>query len=548
MERYDVVIVGAGFAGMYGLHKFRSQGLSVKVFEAGSDVGGTWYWNRYPGARCDVPSIEYSFGFSEELEQEWDWPEVFSAQPDILRYANHVADRFNLRKDIQFESRVTEVLFLEESGDWRISVGETYQCHAKFCVMATGCLSVPNTPEIEGADQFRGQVLHTGRWPKEEVDLSDKRVGVIGTGSSGVQAIPELAKMSGHLYVYQRSPVYTVPANRKAMREEVQQEFRKNYREIRRLQQHNFGGVSNFRLTESVRRPQADRANRKDAASAMPAKILGLSEEARKQLIAEQGLGVLLSFADVYSDLEANEVANRLFREEIAQIVDDQNVAAGLLPNDYGLGCKRQVLDRDYYETFNRSDVTLVNLKETPLERITPNGIKTSDAEQELDVLIYATGFDAMTGALLKSNVVGKNGVALQDKWQFGPAAYLGLQISGFPNLFMVTGPGSPSVLCNMLVAIEQHINWISDCISHMEGNGLSQIEPTEQAEEQWVVQVNQVAEGTMYTAPSCNSWYLGANIPGKPRIFMPYVGGYPQYKARCDEIVANGYEGFSLS
>ena len=548
MERYDVVIVGAGFAGMYGLHKFRSQGLSVKVFEAGSDVGGTWYWNRYPGARCDVPSIEYSFGFSEELEQEWDWPEVFSAQPDILRYANHVADRFNLRKDIQFESRVTEVLFLEESGDWRISVGETYQCHAKFCVMATGCLSVPNTPEIEGADQFRGQVLHTGRWPKEEVDLSGRRVGVIGTGSSGVQAIPELAKMSGHLYVYQRSPVYTVPANRKAMREEVQQEFRKNYREIRRLQQHNFGGVSNFRLTESVRRPQADRANRKDAASAMPAKILGLSEEARKQLIAEQGLGVLLSFADVYSDLEANEVANRLFREEIAQIVDDQNVAAGLLPNDYGLGCKRQVLDRDYYETFNRSDVTLVNLKETPLERITPNGIKTSDAEQELDVLIYATGFDAMTGALLKSNVVGKNGVALQDKWQFGPAAYLGLQISGFPNLFMVTGPGSPSVLCNMLVAIEQHINWISDCISHMEGNGLSQIEPTEQAEEQWVVQVNQVAEGTMYTAPSCNSWYLGANIPGKPRIFMPYVGGYPQYKARCDEIVANGYEGFSLS
>ena len=545
MEKYDVVIVGAGFAGMYGLHKFRAQGLSVKVFEAGSDVGGTWYWNRYPGARCDVPSIEYSFGFSEELEQEWDWPEVFSAQPDILRYANHVADRFNLRKDIQFESRVTEVLFLEQSGDWRISVGEAYQCQAKFCVMATGCLSVPNTPVIEGSDQFQGQVLHTGQWPKKAVDLSGKRVGVIGTGSSGVQAIPELAKMSGHLYVYQRSPVYTVPANRKAMRGEVQQEFRKNYREIRRMQQHNFGGVSNFRLTESVRRPQADR---KEPPSAMPTKILGLSEEARKELIADQGLGVLLSFTDVYSDLEANEVANRLFREEIAQIVDDQNVAAGLLPNDYGLGCKRQVLDRDYYETFNRSDVTLVNLKETPLERITANGIETSDAEQELDVLIYATGFDAMTGALLKSNVVGKNGVALQDKWQFGPAAYLGLQISGFPNLFMVTGPGSPSVLCNMLVAIEQHINWISDCISHMESNGLSRIEPTEQAEEQWVAHVNQVAEGTMYTTPSCNSWYLGANIPGKPRIFMPYVGGYPQYKARCDAIVANGYEGFSLT
>ena len=542
MDRFDVVIVGAGFAGMYGLHKFRSQGLNVKVFEAGSDVGGTWYWNRYPGARCDVPSIEYSFGFSEELEQEWDWPEVFSAQPEILRYAGHVAERFDLRKDIQFNSRVTEVLFNENSGDWRISVGESYRCQAKYCVMATGCLSVPNTPEIEGVDQFKGQVLHTGRWPKKEVDLSGKRVGVIGTGSSGVQAIPELAKMSGHLYVYQRSAVYTVPANRKAMREEVQQEFRKNYREIRRLQQHNFGGVSNFRLTDSVRRSKSDKKD-----SPIPSKILGLSEEATKQLIAEQGLGVLLSFADVYSDMEANEVANRLFREEISQIVDDQDVAAGLLPNDYGLGCKRQVLDRDYYETFNRSDVTLVNLRETPLDRITLSGIKTSDSEQELDVLIYATGFDAMTGALLKSNVVGKNGISLKDKWQFGPAAYLGLQVSGFPNLFMVTGPGSPSVLCNMLVAIEQHINWISDCISHMEGNALTRIEPTEQAEEEWVAHVNQVAEGTMYTAPSCNSWYLGANIPGKPRIFMPYVGGYPQYKARCDEIVANDYEGFSI-
>ena len=542
MDRFDVVIVGAGFAGMYGLHKFRSQGLNVKVFEAGSDVGGTWYWNRYPGARCDVPSIEYSFGFSEELEQEWDWPEVFSAQPEILRYAGHVAERFNLRQDIQFNSRVTEVLFNENSGDWRVSVGESYRCQAKYCVMATGCLSVPNTPEIEGADQFNGQVLHTGRWPKKEVDLSGKRVGVIGTGSSGVQAIPELAKMSGHLYVYQRSPVYTVPANRKAMREEVQQEFRKNYREIRRLQQDNFGGVSNFRLTDSVRRSKSDKKD-----SPIPSKILGLTEEATKQLIAEQGLGVLLSFADVYSDVEANEVANRLFREEISQIVDDQVVAAGLLPNDYGLGCKRQVLDRDYYETFNRSDVTLVNLRETPLDSITPSGIKTSDSEQELDVLIYATGFDAMTGALLKSNVVGKNGISLRDKWQFGPAAYLGLQVSGFPNLFMVTGPGSPSVLCNMLVAIEQHINWISDCISHMEGNALTRIEPTEQAEEEWVAHVNQVAEGTMYTAPSCNSWYLGANIPGKPRIFMPYVGGYPQYKARCDEIVANDYEGFSI-
>ena len=543
MDKYDVVIVGAGFAGMYGLHKLRSQGLKVKVFEAGSDVGGTWYWNRYPGARCDVPSIEYSFGFSDELEQEWDWPEVFSAQPDILRYANHVADRFDLRKDIVFNSRVSEVLFMEETGVWRIKSGESYQCQARFCVMATGCLSVPNTPAINGADQFQGQVLHTGRWPKEQVDLSGKKVGVIGTGSSGVQAIPELARMSGHLYVYQRSPVYTVPANRKAMREEVQQEFRRNYREIRQLQQHNFGGVSNFRLTESVRRSKADRPDQ-----AAPPKILGLSEQDRNDLVAQKGLGVLLSFADVYSDTEANEVANRLFREGISQIVEDQEVAEGLMPNDYGLGCKRQALDRDYYETFNRSDVSLVNLQHTPIDKITRDGIRTSAGDQELDVLIYATGFDAMTGALLKSNVVGKNGLALEDKWEFGPAAYLGLQVSGFPNLFMVTGPGSPSVLCNMLVAIEQHINWIGDCIKHLDGKGYSRIEPTKLAEEEWVAHVNQVAEGTMYTAPSCNSWYLGANIPGKPRIFMPYVGGYPQYKSRCDEIVENDYEGFAIN
>ena len=389
MEKFDVVIVGAGFAGMYGLHKFRKKGLRVRVFEAGSDVGGTWYWNRYPGARCDVPSIEYSFGFSEELEQEWDWPEVFSAQPDILRYANHVADRFELRQDIEFNSRVTEVRFIEGEGLWRIAIDQETRCLAKYCVMATGCLSVPNMPSLEGADSFEGEVLHTGRWPKEPVDLSKKQVGVIGTGSSGVQAIPELAKQSEHLFVYQRSPVYTVPANRKAMREEVQAEFRRNYREIRELQQLNFGGVSNFRLTESVKR-----AVPKDSQTARPSKILEINEDQLKQMISEQGLGVLLSFTDVYSDMRANEIANQLFREEISNIVEQQDVANSLLPKDYGLGCKRQVLDRDYYETFNRPDVTLIDLKQTPIERISPKGIVTGDSEQELDVIIYATGFD----------------------------------------------------------------------------------------------------------------------------------------------------------
>ena len=543
MDKYDVVIVGAGFAGLYGLFKFRKQGLHVKVFEAGTDVGGTWYWNRYPGARCDVPSIEYSYGFSPELEQDWAWPEVFSAQPDILAYASHVADRFDLRRDIEFDARVTEVKLLEGEGLWQISVGGDICCLAKFCVMATGCLSVPNTPEIDGAKDFEGQVLHTGLWPKEPVDLSSKRVGVIGTGSSGVQAIPELAKMAEHLYVYQRSPVYTVPANRKAMRGEVQDEFRQNYREIRDLQQRNFGGVANFRLTKSIKKaaPAVKQPKR------MP-KLMGLSDNERAQLVAKQGLGVLLTFSDVYSDLEANEVANELFREGIEKIVADPAVANGLLPRGYGLGCKRQVLDRDYYETFNNPDVTLFDLRETPIERVTPLGIQTGGQEQCLDVLIYATGFDAMTGALLEANIVGRDSKSLAEKWQYGPQAYLGLQVSGFPNLFTVTGPGSPSVLCNMLVAIEQHVDWISDCIGYLDENRLNFIEPTLEAEEDWVDHVNEVAQGTMYTAPSCNSWYLGANIAGKPRIFMPYVGGYPQYKERCESVVRNKYEGFSLS
>ena len=539
----DVIIVGAGFAGLYGLYRFRGQGLQVQVLEAGTDVGGTWYWNRYPGARCDVPSLEYSFGFSEELEQEWDWPEVFSAQEDILRYANHVADRFDLRRDIRFNTRVVAVEYQDESGLWRLTseAGDIFE--APFCVMATGCLSVPNKPDLPGGDDFRGEVYHTGLWPKEDADLSGKRVGIVGTGSSGVQAIPELARRAEHLYVFQRSPVYTVPANRKAMRAAVQQEFRDNYREIRRMQQSNQGGVSGFSPVKSVRK-KPDAAPR----AKLPDAIMDLSEEERGRLVDERGLGVLLGFRDVYSDLEANEVANELFRDGIRGMIDDPEVAERLLPKDYGLGCKRQVLDRDYYATFNRDDVTLVDLRETPLRTVTENGIQTAADHYELDVLVYATGFDAMTGALLKANIKGREGYPLAEKWQYGPVAYLGLQMKGFPNLFTVTGPGSPSVLCNMLVAIEQHVNWIGDCIGYIRENNLSAIEPTDEAEQEWIAHVNEVAVGTMYTAPTCNSWYLGANIEGKPRIFMPYVGGYPRYKARCEQVVADGYDGFQLA
>jgi cyclohexanone monooxygenase len=536
----DVLVVGAGFAGMYAVHRFRSQGLSVKALEAGSNVGGTWYWNRYPGARCDVPSLEYSYGFSAELEQEWDWPEVFSAQTDILRYANHVADKFDLRRDIQFGTRVVAVEWRDDAQRWRLTTeaGERYE--APFCVMATGCLSVPIKPNAPGADAFRGEVYHTGTWPKEHVDLAGKRVGIIGTGSSGVQAIPELARQAAHLTVFQRTPVYTVPANRKRMRAEVQDEFREHYREIRQMQQNNQGGVSNFRPRKSVRRvaPLAP-------TNAPPTRLLDLTAEQRRDAVDRFGLGALLAFRDVYNDARANELANELYRDTVRTMVRDPDTAERLLPKTYGLGCKRQVIDRDYYDTFNRDNVTLVDLVETPLETIDTTGVRTSARHYELDVLIYATGFDAMTGALLRANIRGRGGRALADQWRDGPVTYLGLQMSGFPNLFTVTGPGSPSVLCNMLVAIEQHVNWIGDCIGWLRANGARTIEPREESETEWIAHVNEVAAGTMFTAPTCNSWYLGANVPGKARIFMPYVGGYPRYRARCEHEAANGYEGF---
>jgi len=541
-ERTDVLVVGAGFAGMYAVYRFRKQGLSVKVLEAGSDVGGTWYWNRYPGARCDVPSLEYSYGFSPELEQEWDWPEVFSAQADILRYANHVAERFDLRRDMQFNTRVISVDYRDDTQRWRLTTDANEQFEAPFCVMATGCLSVPIKPDIPGAERFRGAIYHTGSWPNEPVDLTGKRVGIIGTGSSGVQAIPELARQAGHLTVFQRTPVYTIPANRKRMRDAVQQEFREHYREIRDLQQRNAGGVSNFRPQQSVRR-DVDM----DSTRRLPNRLLELGPEQRDAVMERFGLGALLGFRDIYTDAQANELANELYRDAVRGMIRDPDTAERLLPKTYGLGCKRQVLDRDYYDTFNRDNVSLVDLSETPIESVTEAGIQTSATHHDLDVLVYATGFDAMTGALLKANIRGRDGMPLAEKWRDGPVTYLGLQMAGFPNLFTVTGPGSPSVLCNMLVAIEQHVNWIGDCIGYLRSEGLRSIEPRLQSEEQWIAHVNEVAQGTMYTAPNCNSWYLGANISGKPRIFMPYVGGYPRYRERCEQEAAGGYEGFRL-
>ncbi|MGI9613813.1 MAG: flavin-containing monooxygenase [Acidimicrobiales bacterium] len=552
-EQLDALIVGAGFAGMYQLYRLRQAGLSVRVVEAGTDVGGTWYWNRYPGARCDVPSMEYSFSFDQELEQEWTWSEVMSPQPEILDYARHVADRFDLRPSIQFETKVTAAAFDEDRNRWRVSTDRGDRFDARFCIMATGCLSVSNLPEIEGRDSFAGLSLHTGDWPKTVGDdpcemLAGKRVGVIGTGSSGVQAIPVIAEAASHLHVFQRTPVYTFPANNRPLRDDIVTSYKANYAEVRERQRHSVAGFSGFdpRRANSAERSKEGAAGR---AKAKPKKrragLLDLSPAERTAAVDRYGPAVFMRYRDVYTDPEANEAACDLYRDRIDQLVTDPAVAERLKPKDYPLGCKRQVYDTDFYETFNRDDVTLVDLAENPLVRITEHGVETSEESIDLDVLVFATGFDAMTGALNRIDIRGREGRKLRDDWSAGPQSYLGLSVAGFPNLFTITGPGSPSVLSNVLVSIEQHVDWITTCIAHLDDTGLSTIETTEEAQREWADQVAAAADGTMYTAAGCASWYLGANIEGKTQVFMPYVGGVGRYRDICDQIAEDGYAGF---
>ena len=531
-----MVIVGAGFAGLYMIHRARQRGLSVQCFEIGQAVGGTWYWNRYPGARVDIECVEYSYSFSKELEQEWDWSERYAGQPEIERYANHVADRFDLRKDIKFQTRVASATFDETTNGWSVVTesGDTYQ--GRFCVMATGCLSVPNTPSIDGHDDFAGEVYHTGHWPEQGVDFTGKRVGIIGTGSSGIQSIPVIAEQAAHLTVFQRTPNYTMPAANAPLKEEFLAEAKRNYDNIRAEQRASqvgivgygfgFGGAENVEPTEE---------------------ILKTSEAERQRLVEEEGFLAIRRYADVAMDENANELACDMYRAQVSRMIDDPETAEALMPRGYPMGCKRPVIDTNYYETYNRDNVTLVDLRRGGIERITAAGVSTGQGDYEFDVLVYATGFDAMTGALGKIDIRGRQGNALTEYWEAGPRSYLGLQVAGFPNLFTVTGPGSPSVLSNMIVSIEQHIDWISRCIADLDKQGVQTIEATVDAEDEWIAHVNDVAKDTMFTAQSCNSWYLGANIPGKPRIFMPYVGGVGVYREKCDEVAAKNYEGFLL-
>jgi cyclohexanone monooxygenase len=529
-KSYDVIVVGAGFAGMYLLHRMRSLGLSTRVFERGTGVGGTWYWNRYPGARCDIESMQYSYSFSNELQQEWEWTERFAAQPEILKYANHVADRFNLRPDIQFNTSVTSTKFDEAAQRWTVTTDDGKRYSAQFVIMATGSLSNARTPDIKGLASFKGKTYHTGQWPHEGVDFTGLRVGIVGTGSSAIQSIPVIAAQAKHLTVFQRTPNYSIPARNHPLTPDYQQDWKSDYPERRR---------------------KAREETRNGVYGKLPDKgALEDTEAARRQAYDEEWKQGGLHFMATYNDLALNKASNdtaaEYVREKIGQVVKDPKVAKLLQPTTYPIGTKRICLDIDYFETFNRDNVTLVDIREAPIEEITPNGLKTGGKEYEFDAIVFATGFDAMTGSFAKVDIRGRGDVTLKQKWAEGPKTYLGLMVTGFPNLFFITGPGSPSVLSNMIVSIEQHVDWITECLTHMRKKGIGVIEATQKAEDNWVAHVNEVAYKTLF--PTANSWYMGANIPGKPRVFMPYIGGVQVYREICNDVVANGYRGFALS
>lgn len=528
---YDAVVVGAGFAGMYMLHKLRAQGLSVRVFERGSGVGGTWFWNRYPGARCDVESLEYSYQFSEDLQQEWHWPERYSAQPEILEYANHVADRFDLRSDIQFNTRVSAALFDEESGRWSVDTDAGDRISAKFVIMATGCLSSTNVPDFKGLDSFSGPIYHTGDWPHEKIDFSGKRVGIIGTGSSAIQAIPIIAEEADYLTVFQRTANYSVPSNNGPLDPNEEQRVKADYAGFRQRNAQMPSGAG------------ADSGRNRANGSALDA-----TPDAREKAFANAWDAGAFTIVGAYEDLminaQANETIAEFARSKIREIVNDPETAELLCPQQT-FGCKRLCVDTDYFETYNRSNVKLVDISQCGIGEITSNGLLAGDERYDFDCLILATGYDAMTGALLNVDIRGKGGQTLGEKWAAGPRTYLGLGTAGFPNLFTITGPGSPSVLTNMLPTIEQHVNWVSDLIAYMNEHGQACVEAELDAENAWVDHVNEIASYTLY--PTCNSWYLGANVEGKPRVFMPHVG-FPPYVEKCNQVAANGYEGFALS
>jgi len=528
---FDAVVIGAGFAGLGMLRRLRDElGMSVQVYETGDGVGGTWYWNRYPGARCDSESYMYCFTFSKELLQDWNWSGKYPEQPEILSYLDHVADRFDLRRNIQFNTRVTSARFLEYANRWEVETDQGDCVTAQFLITGIGCISASNVPDIKGLGSYQGEWYHTGSWPHEKVDFAGKRVAVIGTGSSGVQSIPVIAGQASHLTVFQRTAQYTVPARHGTVdRKFIEEKVKPNYHEILEQARWSAGG---FPIDHDER----------SALEVTAAERL----EAYEAGWAEGGIRFLgASFKDIATDRRANDTMSEFIRNKIREMVKDPETAEKLLPTDHPFGSKRPLIDTNYFETYNRENVELVDIRHSPIQEITSKGIRTEDEEFEFDMIVFATGFDAMTGTYFKMDIRGRNDLSLKDKWSEGPKTYLGLQAAGFPNMFMITGPGSPSVLSNMPVSIEQHIEWIADFLQYLREHDIERAEADADAETAWVSHVNEVAEPTMYML--ANSWYLGANIPGKPRVFMPYVGGVGNYRKKCNEVAENGYEGFIL-
>jgi cyclohexanone monooxygenase len=524
---FDVVVVGAGFAGMYMLHRLRGLGLSAQVFEAGGGVGGTWYWNRYPGARCDVESMQYSFSFSEELDQEWNWSEKYSPQPEILAYANHIAERFDLLRDIVFDTRVTKATFDDKAKRWHIETDRGDKVSARFCIMAVGCLSAPNRPRFDGIDDFKGPIYHTGEWPHEGVDFTGLRVGVIGTGSSAVQSIPIIAQQATRLTVFQRTATWSVPAWNEPLTAEYLKSVKAHYPELRaKARARPTGFYFPYNLKPALEASAEERER--------------LYEEAWQR----GGLPFLGAFGDLLFEKEANDTIAEFARKKIRGIVKDPATADLLCPENV-FGCKRLCVDTGYFETYNLPHVKLVDVSKKPIERFTAGGIVVDGTEYPVDVIVSATGFAAMTGSFDRIAITGRGGLTLAEKWRGGPRTYLGLASAGFPNLFMITGPGSPSVLASMIQAIEQHVDWLVDCIGHMRDVGAATIEARVEDEDAWVEHVNEVSKVSLRS--TCSSWYVGTNIPGRPRVFMPYIGGFPIYVQKCNEVMSNGFDGFVL-
>ncbi|XP_024402703.1 uncharacterized protein [Physcomitrium patens] len=530
MTEFDAVIVGAGIAGLYQLYRLRNLGLRTHVLEAEKEVGGTWYLNKYPGARCDIKSIMYSYSFSPELEQEWNWSENYSNQPEILRYINHVADRFDLRKDITFNTRVTGALYNESSKRWEVHTDQGKTIRTQFLIMATGCLSTPKQPEIPGIEKFQGSSYYTGRWPDKPVDFTGKRVAVIGTGSSAVQSIPIIAQQASQLTVFQRSAACCVPGlNYKLTADEIAAS-KASYSTLRKAQRESPGGFVDERGSKSALEDSEE------------------DRQARYEMLYQRGTLdaiIVCAYNDLVINKEANDTFSEFIRQKIRSIVKDPVVADSLSPRGYAVGTKRICLDYGYYETFNLDHVHLVDLTKTPILEMTEKGIRTSEKDHVFDAIVYATGFDAITGTLTRIGIQGKNKLLLKDKWAKGPRTYLGIAIAEFPNLFTITGPFSPSVFTIMTVAIEQHVDWITDCLKYLREHGVEEIEATVEAEDAWVEHSLAVANMTLF--PKTASYYTGGNVEGKPFMLYPYVGGLANYRQVCDGVAAKGYEGFKL-